>query len=49
MTEKQTHLEELRAESADVAELIEDNEEVVRTCTGNCSACPHDKINTCMN
>lgn len=48
-----THLEELREESVDVAELIEQGEEeirncgdIVRGCIDDCSQCPHDKLNT---
>ena len=34
-----THLDELRRESADVAKLIEENEEAVRACADDCTAC----------
>ncbi len=34
-----THLEELRAESDIIADAIEENEDAVRGCTGDCANC----------
>ncbi len=42
-----SHLEELREREPKVAEYIEDNEEAVRACTGECTDC--HKVNTCFN
>ena len=49
MTQNLTHLEEIRLESEVIADAIEDNEDVVRACTGDCDNCPHDKFQTCFN
>lgn len=42
-----SHLDELRQESVQIAEAVEDNEETIRACSGECSDCP--RVNTCFN
>lgn len=43
-----THLEQLRAESAPIADAIEENEDVIRSCTGDCSFCDRDTYMACQ-
>lgn len=42
-----THLEELREDSDVIADAIEDNEDAIRHCTGDCSDC--SRVNHCFN
>lgn len=44
-----THLDKLREESDVIADVLEDNEDEIRHCSGDCSDCPHGKFQTCFN